>query len=154
MGKGTSSITTCMQLLSKCIVEPIESHQIIQGLMATSTSRDLHPGTRRVGMMLRNLSTWEMNIPPKAMISNVQTAQIVPNMKTLTHTSEALPSTEQKEPSQVGLPTCLTPNRKELTHSTPMSLQLEPGDPTLQHDILEKVDLSGCTKWDPMINKK
>ena len=30
-----------------------------------------------------------------------------------------------------------------------MSLQLELGDPTLEHDVLGKVDLLGYTEWDP-----
>ena len=38
------------------ITEPIDSHHITQGVMAISTYGDLHPGSRRVGMMLRNLS--------------------------------------------------------------------------------------------------
>ena len=42
----------------------------------------------------------------------------------------------------------LTP-KKELTWPTPISLQLELGDPTLENDMLDKVDLSGCAKWDP-----
>ena len=36
------------------IAEPIEEHQLTQGVMATSTYRDLHPGSRRVGTMMRN----------------------------------------------------------------------------------------------------
>ena len=52
--------------------------------MATSTCVDLHPGMRRVGIMLMNLSACEVRIPPKTEIGNVQTAEIVPNMKALT----------------------------------------------------------------------
>ena len=43
----------------------------------------------------------------------------------------------------------LTPPKNDLTQLTPISLWLEPGDPTLEHDVLDKVDLSGCTDWDP-----
>ena len=85
------------------------------GVMAISTYGDLCPGSRRVGMMLRNLSAWEVRIPPKTVIGNVQMAEIVPNMKALKHTSEVLPSKEQKEPSQVSWPTCLNSPKKELT---------------------------------------
>ena len=44
----------------------------------------------------------------------------------------------------------LNPCQNELTWLTPMLPQLELGDSTLEHDILEKVDLSGCAEWDPM----
>ena len=30
-----------------------------------------------------------------------------------------------------------------------MSLQSEPEVPTLEHDVLEKVDILGYTEWDP-----
>ena len=76
--------------------EPIENHQLTWGVMATSIYGDLHPGSRRVGMMLRNLSAHEAKIPHKTIISNVQTAEIVPNMKVLAHACEAPPSKEQK----------------------------------------------------------
>ena len=78
-------------------------------VMATSTYGDLHPGSRIVGIMLRNLSAWEVGIPPKTVISNVQAAEIVPNMKAPKDASEVLPSMEQTEPSWVSQPTCLTP---------------------------------------------
>ena len=48
--------------------------------MATSSYRDLRPGSRRVGMMLRNLSAQEVRIPPKAVIGSVQMAEIVLNL--------------------------------------------------------------------------
>ena len=49
--------------------------------MAASTYGDLCPGSRWVGMVLRNLSTWKVQIPPKTMIGNGQTAEVVPNLK-------------------------------------------------------------------------
>ena len=77
--------------------------------MATSTYGDLHPGSRRVGMMLRNLSALEVRIPPRTVIHNVQAAEIVPSKKAPHYTSEVLPSTEQTEPSCISQPTCITP---------------------------------------------
>ena len=41
------------------------------------------------------------------------------------------------------------PPENNLTKPTPTSLQLELGDPTLEYDVLDKVDLLGCTKSDP-----
>ena len=64
--------------------------------MATSTYGDLHPGSINVGMMLRNLSTQEVRIPPTTVIGNVQMTEIVPNMKAFKHASEVLPLKEAK----------------------------------------------------------
>ena len=64
-------------------------------VIATGTYGDLHPGSRRVGMMLQNLSVQEVRIPPKTIIGNVQMAEIVPNVKALKPTSEVLPLKEQ-----------------------------------------------------------
>ena len=116
--------------------------------MATSTSGNLHPGSRRVGMMLRNLSAWEVRIPPNRVISYVQAAKIVTNVKVPKCTGKVLPSMEQTEPSCIGQPTCFSP-QNEWTHLTLISPQLELDDPTSECDMLDKVDLSGCTKWDP-----
>ena len=63
------------------IPEPIESLQITWGVMATSTYGDLCPGSRRVGMMLRNLSANEVRLPPRTVVSNVKAAEIVTNLK-------------------------------------------------------------------------
>ena len=117
--------------------------------MATSTYWELCPVSRRVGMLLRNLSAWEVRIPPKTVIGNVQMAEMVPNKKSLNPTSKVLPLKEQKEPSQVSWPTCSNSPKKELTQPTPISLQLELGDPTSECDVLNQVDLLGCMKWDP-----
>ena len=52
--------------------------------------------------------------------------------------------------SQVGWTTCPNSPEKELTWPSPVSPQLELGVPTLKHDVLEKVDLTGCAiEWDP-----
>ena len=69
--------------------------------MVTSTYGDLCPGSRRVGMMLQNLSACEVRIPPVTVIGNKQMAEIVPGMKAHDHTYEVLPLEEQKGPLQV-----------------------------------------------------
>ena len=43
----------------------------------------------------------------------------------------------------------LIPSQNELTWLTSISPQLEQGNLTMEHDVLDKVDLSGYTKWDP-----
>ena len=69
--------------------------------MVTSTYRDLCPGSKRVGMMLWNLSAWEVRVPPRTVIDNVQMAEIVHNMNALKPTNEVLPSKKQEELSKV-----------------------------------------------------
>ena len=39
---------------------------------------------------------------------------------------------------------------KELTQLIPISPPSGPNVPTLGHDVLNKVNLSGCTEWDPV----
>ena len=51
--------------------ELMKSHWLTWEVKATSTYSDLHPGSRRIGMMLQNLSAWEFRIPPKMVIGNV-----------------------------------------------------------------------------------
>ena len=41
-----------------------------------------------------------------------------------------------------------SPPENELTWLTPISLQLELDDHILECDVLDKVDLSGCAKWE------
>ena len=128
------------------IVEPIESHQLKWWIMATSTYGDLCHSSRRVGMMLQNISTNEVRIPPKTEIGNVQMAEIVPAMKVFNQMHEGLPLEKQKETSRVSQPTCLNCPQNELT---PVSPQLEPDGLASEHDVLNKVDLLGCTKCRP-----
>ena len=52
--------------------------------------------------MLWNLSACKVRIPPRSVISNVQAAEIIPNLMAPNYTSEVLPSMEQTEPSWVG----------------------------------------------------
>ena len=70
--------------------------------MATNKYGDHCPGSRYMRMVLRNLSALEVCIPPKTIISNVQTVKKVPNWEMLSHTGEDLPPKEQEEPSKVG----------------------------------------------------
>ena len=86
--------------------------------MATSTYGDLCPGSRLVGMVLRNLSIWEVQIPPKTVIGNVQMAEIVLNLKVFKQMSVVLPLKEQVEPSKVGRPNGSDLPEKELTWLT------------------------------------
>ena len=67
----------------------------------------------------------------------------------LSHTSEDLPPKEQEKPSKVGWTSGPNPLEKEVTRLTPRSPQLELEVSILEPDILEKVDLLGCTDWDP-----
>ena len=43
----------------------------------------------------------------------------------------------------------LNPLKTELTWPTPVSLQLESGDPTSEYDVLNKLNLLGCATRDP-----
>ena len=117
--------------------------------MATSTHGDIYPGSRRVGMMLHCLSAHEVRIPPKSVIDNIQTTEVVPNMKALDWMCKILPSEKQKESSWVGQPTCLNSPKNELIWPTPISLQFEPGVMALEHNVLNKVNLLGCIEWNP-----
>ena len=83
--------------------------------MGTSTYGDLHPGSRRVGMMWQSSSTHEVTIPPKTEIGKVQMAEIVPNMKAHDHMYEVLPLEEQKGPLQVSWLICTNSSENELT---------------------------------------
>ena len=56
------------------------------------------------------------------------------------------PSKGQVEPSQVSHPNGSNSPEKELTQPTPISPQLGPDAPTLEHDILKKVNLLGCAE--------
>ena len=122
----------------------------MQGVMATNTFGDLCPGSKQVGMVLMNLSTQEVLIPPKTLVSNVQNAEIVPDLKIFKQTSSVLPLKEPAEPSKGGWPNGWNSPKKELTQLTHISLQLGMDVSSLEHDILKKVDLSACAQWDPM----
>ena len=92
MSKGISRITACLQLSDTCNCRTNRKSSVnMGGVIGTSTYRDLCPGSRGSGMMLQHLSAHEVKIPPKTVIGNVQTAEIVPNMKALNHTCEVLP---------------------------------------------------------------
>ena len=65
--------------------------------MATSTYGDLCPGSRWLGMALWNLPAWEVQIPPKTVIGNVQMAKVIPNLKVFKLAGLVLPQKEQME---------------------------------------------------------
>ena len=75
-------------------------------------------------------------------------------MKALTHACEFLPSKEQIGQSQVSQATCSNFHQNELTWLTPISPQLELGVLTSEHNMLDKVDLLGCTEWVPEDQQK
>ena len=87
--------------------------------------------------------------PPKTVIGNVQTVEIVPDLKVFEQTSEVFPSKEQAEPSKVSWPNGSNSPEKGLTWLTLTSLKLGPDVSTPEHDIVKKVDLLGCAEWDP-----
>ena len=57
----------------------------------------LNPGSGRVGMMLQNLSSWEVRIPPKTIIGNVQAKNLVTNMLAPRYVDEASPAIPEIE---------------------------------------------------------
>ena len=81
---GCKQVKRLMESLPVCcywvhvIKELIENHWLTWGVMAISTYSDLYPGSRRVGIMLQNLTAWEVRIPPKTIIGNVQLAEMSP----------------------------------------------------------------------------
>ena len=70
--KGLVGLLPAHSYWVNIIAELTQSHQITWGVMATSTYGDLCPGSRNVGMMLQNLSTHEVRIPPRTIIGSVQ----------------------------------------------------------------------------------
>ena len=68
MSKGISEIAACLLLLGKYNCRTNKSHQLTWGIMATSTYGDLDSGSRRVGMMFRNLSAWQIRISTKTIL--------------------------------------------------------------------------------------
>ena len=109
MSKGISGVTACLHLLSTCNHRTDGKSPVDMKVMATSTYGDLHPGSKREDMIMQNLSVWEVRVPPKTVIGNVQMVEIVPNMKAFKLTSKVLPSREQKNcQSSASLPTQIT----------------------------------------------
>ena len=86
------------------IAEAKASHQVMEEAMATSTHGDLCPGSRWVWIVLRNLSTQELQISPKTVIGSVQKAKTIPNLKVFKQMTTVLLSKEQVEPSKMSCP--------------------------------------------------
>ena len=82
-------------------MEPIGSHRVMQGVMATNTYGDLCPGSRHMEMVLRNLSAQEVPVPPKMVIGRGQTVEKVPYRGLLAHTGKDLPPSVQRELPEV-----------------------------------------------------
>ena len=92
--KGLAQLLPAHSSQVQVITEPIASHWVTWGVMATNMSGDLCTGSKHVGMVLRNLSAWEVHIPPKTVISNVYAAKKVPDWEVLGHTRKDLPLKE------------------------------------------------------------
>ena len=76
-------------------------------------------------------------------------AKVILNLRVFELAGLVLPQKEQTEQSRVCCSDGTKSPEKEVTQLTPMSLPLELTVPTLEHDILEQVNLLGCAKWDP-----
>ena len=81
-------------------------------VMATNTYEDLCPGSKCVGMVLKNLSAREVCIPPKTVIGNVQTAEKVPDWEMLSNNGKDPPPKEQGELSKVSQTSSPDPSEK------------------------------------------
>ena len=75
-------------------------------------------------------------------------ADIVPDLKVFKQTSMVLPLKEYTELSKVGQSYSSNSPKKELTWLALTSLNLGLDFPTLEHDVLKKVNISGCAEWD------
>ena len=117
--------------------------------MTTNTYGDLCPGSKCVGRVLRNLSAQEVWIPSKTAIGKVQTTKKVPDWEVLSHTGENPPPKQQKEPPKVSWTSSPELPEKKVTKPTPRSSWLESEFPTLEPNVLGKVNLLGYGEWDP-----
>ena len=148
MVKGLVQLLPVYSSHVQVIAEPITNHWVMWGVMATSTYGDLCLGSRPIEIVLRNLSAREVCFPPKTVIGNVQTAEQVPDWEMLSHTGEDLPPKKWGEPSKVGWTSGPNPSEKGVTQQNPQSPLSEFEVPTLEHNVLEKVDLLGYAEWD------
>ena len=131
------------------IAEPIVSHQVTQGVMATSPYRDLWTGSSWVGMVLWNLLAQEVQIPPKTVIDNVQMAEVVPSLKG-SKPCRPSPLSEGAGRMIKGKPIWwLWIPWKKLIWPTPISPPSGLNVPTQGCDVLEQADLLGCAKIGP-----
>ena len=122
--------------------------------MASSTYMDLCPGSRGVGIVLWNLSSWEVPIPPKTVIANIQIAEVTANLRVFKLAGLVLPHKEQMEWSRVAQSDGSESPEKEVTQLTSMSPPLEPTVPTQNMMCLNR-----SFPWDVLnetllINKK
>ena len=90
LGERICAITASSQVSHTCDCRTNRKSLVNMVVMATSTYGDVCPDPRRVGMVLGDLSVQEIRIPPKTVIGNVQTAEIIPHTKVLEHTGEIL----------------------------------------------------------------
>ena len=116
--------------------------------MATKTYGDLCPGSKHMGIVLRNFSMREVCIPPKTVIGNVQTAEksligkcSAIMVRTLLQGSRGNYQRSTRLAVQI-------PWKKRWPSQPPKSSCSELEVPTLEHDVLGKVYMLGCTEWD------
>ena len=115
--------------------------------MATNTYRDLCPHSRCMEMVLRSLVAWEVRVPPKTVIGRIHMVENVPDGILLNHIGEDLPPSKWRELPEVSQTSSPELLEKKVTWPTHGSSQSEV--PTLESDVLGRVDLSGYADWDP-----
>ena len=119
------------------------------GVMATNTYGDFCPASWNVGMVLRNLSAREVHIPPKTVIGNLykQLRKSLIGRCSATQVRTFLQRSRRNHQRSARLAVQI-PSEKEVTQLTNQSPQSEMEVPTLEHDVLENVNLAGCAEWD------
>ena len=66
-GEGIGAITV-HSCWVQVVTEPLANHWVMRGIRATNTYGDLCPGSKCIGMVMRNSSAWKAHIPPKTVI--------------------------------------------------------------------------------------
>ena len=66
------------------IAEPFKNSQLPSNIQCTPTYCTLEPGSNRVTVGLRNISARKITVPSKTIICQIQIANIIPPMNTLT----------------------------------------------------------------------
>ena len=64
------------------ITEPSDSTQLPSSVQCAPTYCTLEPGSNRVAVGLRNISSKSITIPSKAVVGQLQQAGMVPNVQT------------------------------------------------------------------------
>ena len=112
------------------VIAKLVANQVTWRVIATSTYGDLCPGSRWVGMVLRNFSAMEVWIPAKTVTGNVQMAEVVPDLKVFKQSSMVPPQKDQPEVSWLSYS---NPPEKELAWPSTISPQLGLSVPETHH---------------------